>query len=149
MEHTAATNATLLVMYGVYGTIAVGLVVWLAKTLSLNGALFLEDVFEHKPGMAEAVNRLLVIGFYMLNLGYALLLLPSGARPTGGGIDAAEFLITKLGVLLLSLGAIHFVNMYVFWRIRRRRQMEDAPLPFQPQSYLVDPETLVSERPTG
>ncbi len=137
------TTSLLLLIYAVYGTVAVGLVIWLARTLSMNGALFLEDVFEDRPGMAEAVNRLLVIGFYMLNLGYALLLLP-GDRPVDA-VAASELLITKLGVLLLSLGAIHFVNMYVFWKIRRRRQLDDAPLPIRPQSFIVDPQTLVSE----
>ena len=73
---------TLILIYAIYGTVAIGLVVWLARTLFANGTVFLSDVFDAKPGMAEAVNRLLVIGFYMLNLGYALLLLPGGDRPT-------------------------------------------------------------------
>ena len=106
-------------VYVVYTTIAVGLVVWLARTLYRNGEVFLEDVFASRPEMAGAVNRLLVIGFYMLNLGYALLLLPGFQAATPA--EAADVLIRKLGVLLVTLGVIHFVNMYVFWRIRARR----------------------------
>lgn len=119
---------TLIVIYAIYGTIAIGLVVWLARTLSEHGAVFLEDVFTDKPGMARAVNRLLVIGFYMLNLGYALLLLPGGDRPTTN-IEASELLIRKLGILLASLGVIHFINMYVFWKIRQRREIDIAEPP--------------------
>ena len=119
---------TLILIYAIYGTVAIGLVVWLARTLFTNGTVFLEDVFESKPGMAVAVNRLLVIGFYMLNLGYALLLLPGGDRPTTN-IEASELLIRKLGILLASLGVIHFVNMYVFWKIRQRREIDIAEPP--------------------
>ena len=118
---------TLILIYVIYGAIAVALVVWLARTLFHNGAVFLEDVFTERPDMARAVNRLLVIGFYMLNLGYALLLLP-GERPATN-IEASEVLIRKLGILLASLGVIHFVNMYVFWRIRQRREMDVAAPP--------------------
>ncbi len=66
-------------IYVIYSVISVGLVVWLAHTLFRNGEVFLEDVFEDNPRLAKAVNRLLVIGFYMANLGYAALLLQSNA----------------------------------------------------------------------
>ena len=119
---------TLILIYALYGTIAVVLVVWLARTLFANGSVFLEDVFTERPAMANAVNRLLVIGFYMLNLGYALLLLPGGNRPDTN-LEASELLIRKLGILLASLGVIHFINMYVFWKIRQRREIDIAEPP--------------------
>lgn len=100
-----------------YGLAAVTLTAVLARTLFRHGALFLESVFEDNARMANAVNRLLVTGFYMLNLGYALLLFRSNEAETT--LQATEVLVTKLGVLLLSLGIIHFVNMGVFWKIRR------------------------------
>lgn len=100
-----------------YGVAAVVLTAVLARTLFRHGALFLESVFEDNARMAAAVNRLLVTGFYMLNLGYALLLFRSNEAETT--LQATEVLVTKLGVLLLSLGIIHFINMAVFWKIRR------------------------------
>lgn len=100
-----------------YGVTAVGLTLVLARTLFRHGALFLESVFEDNARMANAVNRLLVTGFYMLNLGYALLLFRSNEAVTA--LEATEVLVSKLGVLLVSLGIIHFVNMAVFWKIRR------------------------------
>lgn len=100
---------------------------WLARMLFRNGAIFLEDVFEDNEPMAQAVNRLLVIGFYMLNLGYAALLLKSESAPDA--ISAVEVLAQKLGMLLLSLAVLHFVNMYVFYRIRRRATAAVLPPP--------------------
>jgi hypothetical protein len=120
-------------VYITYTVIAVGLVVWLARTLFRNGAVFLEDVFEDNPRMAQSVNKLLVIGFYMLNLGYAGLLLRANAAPDA--VTGVEVLVRKLGVLLLSLGVLHFANMYVFFRIRQRAGAAVLPPPVAPQTY--------------
>lgn len=110
-------------VYAVYAVVAIGLTVWLARTLFKNGAVFLRDVFADNPELADAVNRLLVVGFYLLNLGYASLLLK--ARTAASAVEAIEVLAFKLGLLLLSLGVMHFANMYLFHRIRKRTK-EDA-----------------------
>lgn len=102
--------------YGIYSAAAIGLTTLLARTLSKNGAVFLSQVFS-EAAIAKAVNQLLVIGFYMLNLGYAFLIFKTNGADTG--LEATENLITKLGLLLVSLGLIHFVNMAVFWKIKK------------------------------
>lgn len=101
--------------YGGYALIAVVLVVWLARTLQRNGEVFLENVFED-DGMAKAINQLLVVGFYLLNLGYALLLYK--VSEAVALTEAFNGLVERIGSLLLSLGVIHLLNMAVFWRIR-------------------------------
>jgi hypothetical protein len=130
MEPTATNHLT--IVYATYATAGVGLTIWLARTLAKNGEVFLEDVFADHPRMAAAVNRLLVVGFYLLNLGYALLTLKAN-NPARTGVEAIETLAMKLGALLLSLGALHFFNMYLFHRIRRRGQLRLAPPPVRPQ----------------
>jgi hypothetical protein len=125
-------NNHLTIVYTAYSTAAVGLTIWLARTLAKNGEVFLEDVFADNPRMAAAVNRLLVVGFYLLNLGYAFLTLKA-STPSVNGVEAIETLAMKLGALLLSLGALHFFNMYLFHRIRRRGQLRLAPPPVKPQ----------------
>ena len=119
-------------VYLVYGAVSVGLVVFLARTLFHHGQVFLEDVFDDAR-MATAVNRLLVVGFYMLNLGYAFVLLRGNAATDA--VTAIEVLVNKLGVLLLSLGVIHFANLYVFHHIRRRGRAADLPPPVAPQAW--------------
>jgi hypothetical protein len=64
--------------YALYVAISVGLTVWVACTLSKNGALFLIDVFSGNQRLADAVNHLLVVGFYLINLGYISLTLKLG-----------------------------------------------------------------------
>ena len=75
-------------------------------------------MFPENVRIAKAINSLLVTGFFMLNTGYAFLI--SRTEVTTDRFIATENLIQKLGVLLLSLGLIHFINMAVFWKIRRK-----------------------------
>lgn len=120
-------DATAIGFYLVYTVVAVGLVVFLARTLQRNGATFLTDVFD-QTDLAKAVNQLLVIGFYLLNLGYAFLIYQ--LKPDYGSlIEAFNELTVKLGLLLLSLGVIHLLNMLVFWRIRTHRERGYRPDP--------------------
>jgi hypothetical protein len=115
------SNGYLLSVYLVYGAVSVALILWLARTLYRNGAVFLEDVFDNKA-LAHAVNRLLVTGFYLLNLGFAFLLLRADHTPDA--VAAVYVLVRKLGLLLLVLGVLHMTNMFVFYKIRRRAHEE-------------------------
>ena len=131
----SASSGYLIAVYGAYATTSVGLTVWIARTLFKNGAVFLEEVFADQPRMAEAVNRLLVVGFYLVNLGYASLLLKANGSDTA--VQAIEVLSSKLGLLLLSLGGMHFVNLYLFHRIRRRAHVATLPPPVAPQMMVL------------
>lgn len=105
-----------IVAYAVYGVIAIGLIAYLARTLHHNGTVFLADVFE-SDALAGAVNHLLVVGFVLLNLGYAII----NYRVRADYVSDLEFingLVNRLGVLVLVLGVVHLTNMLVFWRIR-------------------------------
>ena len=122
--------------YVVYLLVTVPLTVWVARTLSHNGKVFLEDVFAGNDRLAEAVNKLLVVGFYLLNLGFVSLYLRIGSTvPDAAGLF--EELSVKVGVVTLVLGVLHFFNVYVFNAIRRRSRMENlrtAPVP--PQGFV-------------
>lgn len=113
-------SSPLVLIYLPYAAIAISLTIWLARTLSRHGEVFLETVFPDRHDLAHAVNHLLVIGFYLVNLGWALLLLRSDqARYIANPTTAVEMLATKLGTLLLLLGIAHMINLFVFHRIRQ------------------------------
>jgi hypothetical protein len=105
-------------VYVIYAALAVALTIYLARTLSTHGGVFLESVFEDEPRLATSVNRLLVVGFYLVNLGWALMMLraPSAETVT----VALETLARKLGILLLVLAGMHFFNLMVFHWMRNR-----------------------------
>jgi hypothetical protein len=112
------TSPALLVMVP-YAAIAVFLTIWLARQLSRHGLVFLRSVFAGRDELAVAINQLLVIGFYLVNLGWSLLLLRANELHTADVTSAASMLVDRLGLLLLLLGVAHLVNLMVFQRIRR------------------------------
>ena len=143
---TAATAQYVGLAYLTYAAASVGLTVWIARTLFKNGEVFLEDVFDQNPRMGGAVNRLLVVGFYLLNLGYAFVTL-RGDSASLTAVGAIEMLAMKLGALMIALGVIHFGNLYLFYRIRRRGQIRLAPPPVKPQGRLGKDNVLYPEQP--
>jgi len=112
-----SANATLWV-YSVYVLISILVTVWVARTLSKNGRIFLIDAF-HSDELADSVNHLLVVGFYLINLGYITIALKIGLKPTNA-VEALEILSFKIGLVILLLGFMHFFNLYLFGRLRKR-----------------------------
>ena len=114
--------------YLTYLAVTVPLTVWVARTLSTNGQVFLEDVFTDNATLAEAINKLLVVGFYLLNVGFVLLYLQTGDSASSLA-TLVEVVSVKIGVVMIVLGLIHFTNVYVFNSIRRRVRMEGLRTP--------------------
>ena len=122
-------------MYLFYLAISVTITVWVAKTLHKNGRIFLVDSFLGNEKLADSINHLLVVGFYLINVGYVSLALRYGDKPENlQGV--LETLSTKVGVVLLVLGAMHFFNLYVFSKMRRRALLHKAPPPLPPDAHL-------------
>ena len=117
-----------------YLALSVALTVWVARTLHRNGRVFLLDVFDGDEDLASAVNHLLVVGFYLVNLGFVTMALRIGYQVATPQV-AIEALSTKVGKVLLVLGAMHFFNLWVFSRMRRRSLLRNAPPPV-PDAYL-------------
>ncbi|MER5495138.1 hypothetical protein ACSMX9_18725 [Streptomyces sp. LE64] len=116
------------IAYLVYTVVGIGLTVWVARTLSRNGRIFLSDVLRGNEKLADAVNHLLVVGFYLVNLGFVALYLNQDDEITEAR-EVFEALSTKLGVVLLVLGVLHLANVWVLNRIRRRGAMEREQFP--------------------
>jgi len=121
--------------YIVYIALSIPLTIWVAQTLHKNGRIFLIDSFRGNERLADSVNHLLVVGFYLINIGYVALALKERIAPT----DIREVLETvsrKIGVVMLVLGAMHFFNILVFSKMRRRALLLAVPPPIPPQAHV-------------
>jgi hypothetical protein len=121
--------------YTLYLAISIALTVWVAGTLHKNGRLFLVDAFHGNEPLADSINHLLLVGFYLINVGYVSLALKYGDKADGVQ-GLFEVLSTKIGVVLLVLGGMHFFNLYVFNKMRKRALLHAAPPPLPPQAHL-------------
>jgi hypothetical protein len=121
--------------YALYLVISVALTVWVARTLHKNGRVFLVDAFHGNEPLADSINHLLLVGFYLINIGYVSLALKYGDKAADLA-QLLEALSTKVGAVLLILGAMHFFNLYVFSKMRKRALLHGAPPPLAPQAHI-------------
>lgn len=109
----------ILLLYSLYLVLTILLTIWVARTLFRNGKPFLIDIFHGNAELAQAVNNLLLVGFYLVNVGYAVYTLRILETITTPRI-LIEVLSLKLGAIILILGGMHFGNMIIFFRLRKR-----------------------------
>ena len=121
--------------YIAYLAISIAVTVWVGQTLYRRGRVFLIDAFHGNVELAESTNHLLIVGFYLLNIGYVNIALRESGDPQT--VRAClELLSGKIGVVLLILAFTHFFNMYVASRIRRRALNHYTHPPVEPNFQL-------------
>jgi hypothetical protein len=105
--------------YALYLVISIGITIWVAHTLHSHGEVFLIECFGHDARLARSTNDLLVVGFYLVNIGFITLTLSLGTEPTTYP-EAIRFLSSKVGLAVLVLGGMHFFNMSAIARFGRK-----------------------------
>ncbi|MBM3786802.1 MAG: hypothetical protein FJW30_20785 [Acidobacteria bacterium] len=128
--------------YLLYLAISIAVTVWVARTLHRNGHTFLVEAFHGNNELAGSVNHLLVVGFYLLNFGWIVWTLRTYQEVLT--VRALmELLSDKIGTVLIVLGIMHFFNLFLFSRMRRRAldRRPDAPPPLPPSGYLYPRES--------
>jgi hypothetical protein len=118
-EITAQEEDMIELAYGLYLLISLGMTVWVAHTLSTNGEVFLVQCFGHNEQVAKSTNHLLVVGFYLVNMGFITLTLSTGSEPQTWP-QMIRFLSGKVGLAVIVLGGMHFFNMHAIARFGRK-----------------------------
>ncbi|HUL74042.1 MAG TPA: hypothetical protein VLT86_13130 [Vicinamibacterales bacterium] len=114
--------------YLAYLTLSIAVTIWVARTLHANGRAFLVDAFRGQETLADSVNHLLVVGFYLINVGWIVMTLRT-RQELPDVRSAIELLSDKVGTVIFLLGLMHFFNLYLFSRFRRRALDRISPVP--------------------
>lgn len=115
----------IILAYALYLPITIALTIWVAKTLFTNGRIFLVDIFHGNELLADSVNKLLIVGFYLINIGYAVYTLQIFGEILS--VQAViERLSLKLGAIILILGGMHFFNLFLFFNLRKKAKEQTA-----------------------
>lgn len=113
----------IIITYSFYLVITIALTIWVARTLFKNGKVFLIDIFHGNKELADSVNNLLLVGFYLINIGYAVYTLQVTSSISNFQ-EVIEKLSVKVGLIILILGAMHFFNLYIFFTLRKKATIE-------------------------
>lgn len=111
--------------YALYLSVSIAVTIWVARVLFNNGRVFLVDIFHGNTELADSVNKLLVVGFYLINIGYMVLALKEYGT-IANTREVIEVLSYKIGTIILILGAMHFINLTIFFRLRARAHRTKA-----------------------
>ena len=103
--------------YIIYLFLTLLITIWVANTLFRNGKVFLNDIFNGDESMAKSVNNLLLVGFYLINIGYAVYTLKIVDEVQSIQM-VIEKLSLKIGAIILILGGMHFGNLFIFYKLR-------------------------------
>jgi len=117
----------LTITYSFYLLISVAFTIWVGRTLFKHGRLFLIEIFHGNIELADAVNKLLLIGFYLVNFGYATFALAT-SHDVDDATSMIERLSLKVGGIILILGFMHFFNLFVLFRLRRKAKEHRFPI---------------------
>lgn len=116
-----------LLVYGIYLPTTILLTIYTAKVLFKSGEIFMLDIFKGRESIARATNQLFKMGFYLLNLGFALMMLESNAYITNSQ-EMLEVTSLKVGSFSIYLGVMLFLNMYLFFRGKKKsKEMNVTP----------------------
>jgi len=107
--------------YSIYLTVTIIITVFVGRTLFRNGRVFLRDIFHGNLELAEAVDKLLLVGYYLVNIGFAVNAMIVNSQISDNR-ELMEVLSQKIGVIILILGAMHFFNLFIFFKLRKREQ---------------------------
>lgn len=121
----------IIITYTLYLITTICLTIWVARTLFKNGKVFLIDIFHGNKELADSVNNLLLVGFYLINLGYAVYTLQV-TDMIANTQQVIEALSIKIGLIILILGGMHFFNLYIFFNLRKKavheKRLREAPV---------------------
>ena len=122
-----------IITYAVYLPLVLLLTLYVARTLFSNGRVFMLDIFKGRNDIADATNKLFEVGFYLLNIGFALRIMEVDGYWTDNPFDTnqevVETLASKLGGFAIYLGVMLFFNLYLFFRGRRKSRTTPPPIP--------------------
>ncbi len=109
----------LIACYASYIVIALAVTVFIARILQSSGRVFLLDACHGNADLAASINRLLTVGFYLINVGYIACTINT-YQPLNDPRQVVEMETTKLGGILLVQGIMHTINIFILTRVKQR-----------------------------
>ena len=97
--------------YGIYLGITLMGILQVGHQLHSVGERFIQFFFPEEKMRSIQINDLLLLGFYLVNIGYAVIVLTNGSEGLFSLQARIEWILTKVGLIMLILAALHVNNM--------------------------------------
>lgn len=120
--------------YLIYIALSLGIIFWVGQTLNRNGRIFLLENYQDKPQLADAINQMLLVGFYLINIGFISYTLKITGEPPRNWARVIEFLSLKIGLNIMLLGFMHFALMFTLQQYSNARKARTMAQPTPPRA---------------
>lgn len=107
--------------YLLYIAISLAMTFWVGHTLNKNGHVFLMENYNDNAPLAKAINSMLLVGFYMINIGFISYTLKIQNGAPLYYAQVLEFLSLKVGFIAIVLGVMHFALMFALQQYSKSR----------------------------
>lgn len=105
-------NSYNLIGYSIYLIVTGFIILRVGKICYNNGTVFVENLIPGHHDLCIQINKILLVGYYLTNLGYAATTLISWTK-----IESLVVLITtvssKIAFIILALAILHYINIYI------------------------------------
>ena len=107
--------------YSIYGCISFYIIFYVGKLFYRNGRVFILRLFDGNEPLTDTTNNILLIGYYLFNLGYSVFQLSFWEK-----VNGTDTLISsvshKTGILVLILAVTHYFNMIFIYLLSKRKK---------------------------
>ena len=106
--------------YIIFLSLMIFIIGYVGRYFYTNGRVFIISLMNDNLELADQINKLLLIAYYLFNIGYACLTLKYWQR-----VSNIETLFSSLsinmGVLILILAFTHYLNMLVIYYLSKSK----------------------------
>ena len=115
-----------LLSYALFFPAMVGIAVYVAQVCHRNGRLWMLRIFDDEAHFVDAVNNILLVGCYVVNVGYIAIVL-SLWEPVTSVPQMLGVLSQRIALILFTLAGLHYQNIAVLLIWSRVRARDLAP----------------------
>ena len=116
--------------YIIFLGLMIFIIVYVGRLFFTNGRVFIIALFEGAVEKADGVNKILLIAYYLFNIGYAFLKLKTWQR-IANWEGLLSSLATNMSILILILAITHYFNMLVIYLLSKPKSNSITNKSFQ------------------
>lgn len=104
-----------IIAYIIYIILTVFIIYHVGRMFHRNGRIFILQLHRGDTGTTDTINNILLVAYYLFNMGYAFLRLRLWERVSSPAQLIAS-VSNHIGVLILILAVTHYFNMLlIYW----------------------------------
>ncbi|HVZ98340.1 MAG TPA: hypothetical protein VG847_15760 [Chitinophagaceae bacterium] len=105
--------------YCIYGGITIYIIVWVGRLFHTNGRIFILRLFHQNESVTDTTNNLLLLAYYLFNIGYAVVQFSLWEKITGTDMLIAS-VAEKTGILIFILAITHYFNIALIYFLSKK-----------------------------